>query len=212
MSQNPEHLEGLNKKFFNRWARFYDAGIIHRVYFEPLYQRILVMLKDKIASGTRFLDIACGTGEIIYRLAKANPGAELLGVDFSAEMILKARKKNVHLGNTRFAEANAISLPFIDATLDTVLCSEAFHHFVAPEKVLQEVRRVLKPGGSFILVDPAFNNKIWKGIATLVFKPIENACRYYSRTELENLLSANGFVVRKSFTYHFNNFIVSTKV
>ncbi|MEK7680855.1 MAG: class I SAM-dependent methyltransferase [Patescibacteria group bacterium] len=211
-----EDFENKNRRLFNFWAKFYDFIGIRKIYFEPLYVEILDALKREVkkylVGEYRFLDIACGTGEIISRLAKEFPNPRFVGADFSIDMVKKAKEKNANLKNAEFYGTNASKLPFDDESFDVVLCSEAFHHFLMPERVLEEARRVLKPRGYFLLVDPAFNNACWRGFARTIFKPIESAKDYYSAGDLQRMLLNHGFQAFSSFKRCLNNFVFAKKV
>jgi demethylmenaquinone methyltransferase/2-methoxy-6-polyprenyl-1,4-benzoquinol methylase len=93
------------------------------------------------------LDLACGTGDLCRALVKA--GHVPVGIDFSAGM-LRAAHTDVPL-----VRADAMQLPFADATFDGITCGFALRNFVALEPVLAECARVLRPGGRVALIDVA---------------------------------------------------------
>ncbi len=105
----------------------------------------------------RVLDLGCATGgstlEAAHRL-DARAGGKAVGVDASPEMIARARRKARSLP-ARFELAAAERLPFPDASFTRVLSTFFFHHLNADDKLaaLREARRVLAPGGLFVLVD-----------------------------------------------------------
>jgi ubiquinone/menaquinone biosynthesis C-methylase UbiE len=106
-----------------------------------------------IDSGHRVLDIACGTGTLLQMVAERHPGAALTGIDIDPKVLARAKAK---IGTKAVLElASATALPFASGTFDIVLSSLAFHHLTREEKVaaMQEVRRVLRPGGEFHLGD-----------------------------------------------------------
>jgi SAM-dependent methyltransferase len=96
------------------------------------------------ASGVRLLDVATGPG---YGAAlAAERGADVVGLDFSAEMVEEARGRFPGLD---FREGDAEALPFPDRSFDAVVCSFGILHFGRPERALAEAHRVLKSGGRF---------------------------------------------------------------
>jgi SAM-dependent methyltransferase len=95
-------------------------------------------------SGARFLDIACGTGELTA--AAASRGAAAAGLDFAATMVEKASQRYPHI---EFREGDAEQLPYADASFDALVCSFGLLHMSNPDRALQEARRVLKPGGRY---------------------------------------------------------------
>jgi ubiquinone/menaquinone biosynthesis C-methylase UbiE len=101
----------------------------------------------------RVLDVATGTG--FTARAFAPLAAEVVGIDVSEGMLAQARKLSADagLGNIRFQQARAESLPFEDSWFDIVLSRIAPHHFVSVPKFAAESFRVLKPGGRFLVAD-----------------------------------------------------------
>jgi ubiquinone/menaquinone biosynthesis C-methylase UbiE len=102
------------------------------------------------------LEVGCGTG---YWLKALQGRAPLVaGVDFSAEMIGRAKGSGASL-----VRARAESLPWRDARFDRVLCINALHHFGDRDRFFAEARRVLKPGGGVFNVglDPHARRDTW---------------------------------------------------
>ena len=210
-----EEFENKTQTLFSRWSKFYDSKVNRLLFFEPTYRQIIRLLKSRALShltpSSKFLDVACGTGEIIARLASEYLTVEFAGVDFTAAMIEKAKQKNVSLKNVNFQEANVTQLPFEDNLFDVVICSDAFHHFLNPDQALQEINRVLKVGGLFLLVDIAVNNNLMQFIGNTFLKKLENAQHYYSKKEHAEILTNSGFLVETKLTYFFNNYFVCFK-
>ncbi len=107
---------------------------------------ILIEAAD-IRPGRTALDIGSGPGHVADALSHA--GAEVTGVDFSAEMVAVARRQ--YPGVT-FAEADAEDLPFDPDSFDAVVSNFVVHHLARPVAVFKECHRVLKPGGRFAFV------------------------------------------------------------
>jgi len=99
------------------------------------------------------VDVATGAGHTA--LAFAPHVAHVVATDLTAQMLHVARRLagERSVGNISFAIAQAERLPFADQSLDFVSCRIAPHHFVDVEQFVSEVRRVLRPGGVFGLVD-----------------------------------------------------------
>lgn len=106
--------------------------------------------------GSRVLDIGCGTGTFATMLKQRYPDVEVTGLDPDPKALARARHKaetaKVLVG---FDQGFADSLDYAAASFDLVFSSFMFHHLEGSdrEKTLREVRRVLKPGGSFYLLD-----------------------------------------------------------
>jgi ubiquinone/menaquinone biosynthesis C-methylase UbiE len=104
------------------------------------------------APGRRALDVACGPGLLTLALAEA--GAEATGVDATEALLALAREEAARRGlavGFRAGDATALGLP--SAHFDVVTCRAAFHHFPEPARVLAEMARVAKPGGTLLVAD-----------------------------------------------------------
>ena len=101
------------------------------------------------------LDIGCGGGATIGRLAKLAPEAKVTGVDYSPVSVQESKEYNKDLiaeGRVEVLEASVEELPFADETFDRITTVESFYFWPDPAENLKEVRRVLKPGGRFFLI------------------------------------------------------------
>lgn len=106
-----------------------------------------LMEKAKIGSGSRVLDIGCGPGNSTKILSEI--GADIIGIDFSQEMVDIA---SANYPNLTFKYADAESIPEDDDTFDVVIANYVVHHLPDPVKVFSEIARVLKPNGRFAFV------------------------------------------------------------
>lgn len=104
----------------------------------------------------RVLDVCCGTGDLAFSLARAGK-AKIVGADFSHTMLTRARGKAVAEANGSapvvFFEADALRLPFADASFDLVTTAFGFRNLANYEAGLREFLRVLKPGGSLAILE-----------------------------------------------------------
>ncbi len=103
---------------------------------------------------TRALDLACGTGDIGFRLSSR--GAHVVGMDITMRMLELAARKRAH-GTTgagvTFVAGDMMSLPFASATFDAVTTGYGIRNVPVIETALGEIHRVLKPGGLFLSLD-----------------------------------------------------------
>lgn len=209
-------FEQKNKAMFGRWARYYDSRFLRTLYFERLYRKLLGMLgRFHLSSQSRsfrVLDVACGTGELLFRLASKAPHLGYAGVDLTPEMLAIARQKLSSFPSIKLLESDAAHLPFSDRAFDLVLCSEAFHHFSKPQKALKEMARVTRQGGYLVLMDPAANTLFQRLFVRYGARLIEVNHRIYSFDELQALLSGGGYTVEQHFYYFLNNFVLARKV
>ena len=124
------------------WQRNYSQGA------DPEYEdHILPLVAHHAAGARRVLDIGCGEGQVARQLAAS--GARVVGLDPTVAQITAASGR---AGGPRYLRARAEALPCGDATFDTVVLCAALEHVEDFEGALQEVARVLEPGGRFVLV------------------------------------------------------------
>ncbi len=140
-------------KRFNQWAATYDQSVMQRLYFGPVHSKMLDLLVQELKDPPRcIIDVGCGTGRLLRAASVRWPEAQLLGVDPAEQMVSEAQRLNP---NATFKLAPAESLPFSGQTADLVLTSLSFHHWANQTKGLQEIVRVLRPGGLLCLADHA---------------------------------------------------------
>lgn len=143
----------------------------------------------------RVLDLGCGTGRWLaaQRDALADPRVTALGVDPSSAMLAEARAKGVDAALVRAA---AEALPIATGAVDYLVCSYAFHHFADKDRALDEVSRVLAPGGVFRIdnIEPAAAHGWW----VYEFFPetvAVDAARFWPAGRVGEALEARGFTV-----------------
>jgi len=130
------------------------AGVYDRRWGRYI-ARTLTFLKTwaSITPRAAVLDIGCGTGEFERLVLRDHPEQRMVGVDLSVKMLEVARQKCQAYPNVTFCTASAAALPFPDYSFDVVVSASALHYFDQPEMSLKEMRRVLKPGGSAVIMD-----------------------------------------------------------
>jgi ubiquinone/menaquinone biosynthesis C-methylase UbiE len=108
-----------------------------------------------LTPGRRALELGCGTGVFLERVAPS--GAGIVGLDLSADLLAKARGRLVATANVVLHRGNAESLPYADASFDAVYGSSVLHHLDL-DRALGEVLRVLRPGGRCAFAEPNIVN------------------------------------------------------
>lgn len=185
-AHKPDLLKNKAKKRFGKDAAVYNDSINarHAMALYPAVVRRIISLKPEAV-----LDIGCGPGNILA-LLQATIGSKLAGIDISSEMAEIARKR-VPAADIRIGDSE--SLPWSEDKFDAVICTDSFHHYPAPEKVLREIRRVLKTGGKFILADPWCPTPVRQLIN--FFLPISpyGDVKIYSEKEVKYMLVYEGF-------------------
>lgn len=120
-----------------------------RHYLEATIGRTLKHLAPR--AGERILDVGCGTGLALARLAETQNGLSLAGVDLSAEMLERARRRLPQA--VLLARGAAHRLPFASVSFEAVITSNMLHFLADPARMLDETARVLAPGGRLIVTD-----------------------------------------------------------
>ena len=122
--------------------------------------QVLRVLDHVAGTPERILDLGCGPGVSAFALGeRLGPGTEITGIDLAHNMVALAerhhRRRYPHLDRVRFQQADATALPFDDGAFDLAV-GHSFLYLV-PDRpaVLREVRRVLEPGGTLVLLEPA---------------------------------------------------------
>ena len=174
------------KQHFDKIAAFYAESSDGK-FCAPAYG-VLKEEVEKYKSG-KLLDVSCGTGTVLS-LLEHSP-LEKYGVDFSEKMIEEAR--SVVGDKAQLYVASADAMPFERATFDVVTCSFAFHHYIHPEAVLQEFRRVMKPGATLIIADPFVPQPLRSILNPLLRFSDNGDYHMYGQKELSRLMSKNGF-------------------
>lgn len=127
-----------------------------------------------LTSGLRVLDIGCGTGTFTVSVKKEYPKIEVIGLDPDPKALARAKQKAKEgKAVVQFDQGFSDELPFSGNSFDRVFSSFMFHHLPPDVKVrtLSEVIRVLKPGGSFNLLDFGGPESGGHGILTHLFHP-----------------------------------------
>lgn len=138
-----------------------------RDVFLPIYDPLVSLMgaarareelikQANIQPNQRVLDLGCGTGTLVVRLKRKYPAAQIVGLDPDPKALRRAKKKIKRAGvAVQLDEGFADELPYDEGTFDRVLSSFMLHHLEDPdrEKMLREVLRVLKPAGTFHLLD-----------------------------------------------------------
>jgi ubiquinone/menaquinone biosynthesis C-methylase UbiE len=143
-----DHLKRVADEF-GRQARNFEAWAVKAD--DQVGERFAAALGA--ASRGRLLDVACGPGVVTAALAPL--AASVVAFDATEQMLEKAEARCAKAGltNVEFKSGDAERLPFADAAFDGVVTRLAIHHFARPQRALDEMFRVLRPGGAAVIVD-----------------------------------------------------------
>src|SRR5689334_1055003 len=158
-SPRPGTLEETQvRAMFDRIARLYDR--MNTVMTAGLHHKWRQRAADlaAVAPGDRVLDVATGTGDLAFELARrVEPGGEVIGVDFSEAMLdlarTKAPSRTPSRANIQFKPGNALALDFPDDVFAASTVGFGARNFSDLEQGLREMTRVVRPGGRVVVLE-----------------------------------------------------------
>jgi len=179
----------------------------------------LILAGTRLAPGTRLLEVGCGVGAVLGILGMAFPGVILAGVDIEARQLETARavKDGAHLRRlgleADLRQADALELPYPDASFDHVWMMWFVEHLADPVAALREARRVLGSGGALTAIEVDYNT-IWASptshalnvLFAAVARTMETTGRSDAGSRLAEWLAEAGFIsvdpgeIRLSYT------------
>ncbi len=216
---------GRVRRMFDAIAGRYDLNNrVHSFGRDQSWRRKAVKMAD-IGPADHVLDVACGTGDLTFALARRNP-ASIRGVDFSAGMLEIADRKAPRHGGTpaTFTRGDAMALDLPDESCTVVTIAFGIRNVTEPGAAIAEFHRVLAPGGRLLILEfsqPAnplvrfgadiYNHRIMPLTATLLSGDRSGAYRYLPRSiesfatagELAAIVERAGFesVTQKPLTF-----------
>jgi len=192
----PETESGITGEFTCEVYNDLQRGLRDRGWIET---------KDVIKAGITFghaLEVGPGPGYLGLEWLKATEGTILTGLDISADMIAVAERNAGEYqleGRVNYVESPAGRMPFPDGTFDAVFTNGSLHEWAEPVEVMDEIARVLKPGGRYFISDMRRDmNPLPKWLLHMNCKPKEirpglttsiNAA--YTPAELRGLVNAS---------------------
>ena len=159
----------------------------------------------QIKEDGQILDIGCGGGANIDRLLQRAPKGVIQGIDYSSVSVAKSSKVNAKAiaeGRCKVQEASVVKLPFSENTFDLVTAFETIYFWPDIEHCFGEVKRVLKPGGQFVIV----NESDGSGPMDAKWESLIEGMHTYKPEEIRLHLSNAGFMginIRKDEAKHW---------
>lgn len=143
------------RAMFDRIASFYD--VMNSVMTAGLHHRWRARAADlaRVGPGARVLDVATGTGDLAVELRRrVGPEGEVVGTDFSEEMLARARQKAAAGGlDIVFEWGNALELPYATDGFDAATVGFGARNFSDLDRGLAEMTRVVRPGGRVVVLE-----------------------------------------------------------
>lgn len=149
---NQAHVEKVDALFSTIAMRYDLVNDIQSAGLHRLWKRKMARLVA-LGESEQALDVCCGTGDLIVRLAKG--GGRVGGVDMNRAMLNVARRRLAkrNIAQSRLYQADALQLPFGDGQFDVVTIAYGLRNLADYKIGLQEIFRVLKPGGRLAILD-----------------------------------------------------------
>jgi ubiquinone/menaquinone biosynthesis C-methylase UbiE len=184
-------LSGVLPLIYERWWRPLGGRLLmgamgpgmrdeHRIALEML----------AVSPGDRVLDVACGPGNFTRDFASATGQGLVVGVDASETMLARA-VRNTGNANAAYVRADACALPFRDGSFDAICCFAALYLIERPMRALDEIARVLAPGGRVALLSSCNRGPLPTGTTNAVVRSLSGV-RIFARDELTGALRDRG--------------------
>lgn len=167
-------------------------------------RRALRRLVRAAPDAGRVLDLATGTADFALGAARAYPGARVTGIDLTPAMLEIGRRKVARAGlasRVELREGDVLALDLPDGAFDVATCAFGFRNFPDPERALVEAARVLKPGGTLLVLELfrirraffARATSVWLRLAAPLLAGKAKGDYAYLRASIERTLSADDF-------------------
>jgi ubiquinone/menaquinone biosynthesis C-methylase UbiE len=159
-----------------------------------------------IQPNKRYLDLGTGKGYIAFELADRFPEISVTGLDIASNCIQQDEeiRQKRQISNLSFKSYDGIRLPFDNNSFAGVFSRFAFHHLHDEAFIVNELNRVLEPGGFVVVADPVtFNEDKLDFIDRFQKLTLNGHVHFYRQSELNNLFAEYGFEKGKSFRSRF---------
>lgn len=184
-------------------ANHYDRGIKRNLFQRYWHSRRFAEVRNVIKPvNGPILDIGCHSGTFTKKILEKIKTKEVYGIDISSSAIKRA-KLRIPFGH--FEIGDAVNLPFQSNFFVTVFCLEVLEHVDNPEKVLSEIKRVLKKNGDVVILVPS-DSRLFKIVWFLwtMYYPVWRHAHVQSFADgnLESLISKSGLNLEKVKTFN----------
>ncbi|MGG5889824.1 class I SAM-dependent methyltransferase [Falsiroseomonas sp. HC035] len=189
-------MAGSIEAYFDSVAEDYDSH--KRAGWYQAHGELVLGLAGELPAGARVLDIGCGTGHLLRRMATDQPAIEALGVDLSARMVAVARATGAAHPGLRFEQMDWES-PGAPARVegtgfDLVTCLNCAHYFADPVGAFRRMRHALRPGGRLLLLDRARDGAPATALLGLLHRHLlRDRVRFHAAGDLARMVREAGF-------------------
>jgi len=157
-------LEECRRRRLQRSQSYFEsvAGDWERIRKSYFDDRVTSLAIEKLLPRNLVLaDIGCGTGSLTFELARF--ARKAIGVDLSGEMLRRARAiaKERQVDNVEFRQGDVLKLPLESRSADAAFCVMVLHFLPDPARAIADLCRIVRPGGTVILVDLVEHKQQW---------------------------------------------------
>ncbi|HET9297882.1 MAG TPA: metalloregulator ArsR/SmtB family transcription factor [Candidatus Binatia bacterium] len=182
-------LENCRRRRLSRSRNYFEtvAGDWERIRRSYFDDRVASLAIEKILPRNLVLaDVGCGIGSLTFELARF--ARKVIGVDLSQEMLRRARElaKERRLANVDLRLGDALKLPITTHSVDAAFCVMVLHFLSDPQKAIAELCRIVRPGGSIVLVDLVQHKQEW------IREQMAHRWLGFDRNAIEDSFSAAG--------------------
>ena len=146
-------MDKSTQNWFNEWSNEYDKTLGKLQRHHDMLD--LAVKMSEVKNGENVLDIGCGTGLLSLKFLKAAK-CSIFGIDLSEEMLAHWKKKIATFQlseKVQVATGDASNLQFDDSSFDIVASTVTLHHVKNKQKTIDDIHRILKPGGRLVIGD-----------------------------------------------------------
>lgn len=187
-------IEAHESKLYSEFAPLYD-----RVFGKIFYNRLEYVIENLgIPPGAKVLEVGAGTGTSF----PAYPAhCEITGVDLAPDMLARARQKieENHWSHLKVLEMNALDLKFPDNTFDYVMAFHVVTVVPDPVRMIQEAKRVCKPGGRIVIVNHFTSDVPVLGSFTQALDPVTRLLGWRTDLRLKPFIETTGLTVERMY-------------
>ena len=182
-------LENCLRRRLSRSRDYFEtvAGDWERIRKSYFDDRVASLAIEKLLPRNLVLvDVGCGTGSLTFELARF--AGKVIGIDLSQEMLRRAREvaKKKKVTNVDLRLGDALKLPITKHSVDAAFCVMVLHFLADPEKAIAELCRIVRPGGSIVLVDLVQHKQEW------MREQMTHRWLGFDRTAIEDAFRAGG--------------------
>lgn len=201
-------------------AEKYDYLYNRTRFAKMMYNNFAKKIDEYLEGGDNALEIGCGTGTISSLLKSS---ADVQGTDFSRKMLELAHRK---IGDSCI-QADMEHLPYANDSFDVVFANSTLHHFPFLNEVISEVKRILKPGGYFLVQEPSaaivqkdmflrvlafgfrkLGTRLYPNVEKMEVKPSEHHSPLQITKLVESLLQS-GMIIRSKELRYYSSFLLA---